>query len=123
AARAWLATVDVTTADRRNVATALQVALTVDGMQALGVAPASIAGFSAEFLTGIAGQESRSRRLGDVGADAPTPWGWGGVPPHVVVLLYAAKGGLAALRQQVESAAFAQAFTLPRVLDTTDMGG
>ena len=46
AARAWLAAVDVTTADRRNVATALQVALTVDGMQALGVAPASIAGFS-----------------------------------------------------------------------------
>ena len=123
AARAWLAAVDVTTADRRNVATALQVALTVDGMQALGVAPASIAGFSAEFLTGIAGQESRSRRLGDVGPDAPTQWAWGAVPPHVVVLLYAAKGGLAALRQQVESAAFAQAFTLLRVLDTTDMGG
>jgi deferrochelatase/peroxidase EfeB len=123
AARAWLAAVGVTTADRRNVATALQVALTVDGMQGLGVAPATIAGFSAEFLTGMAGQESRSRRLGDVGPNAPTQWTWGAVPPHVVVLLYAAKGGLAALRQQVETAAFAQAFALLRVLDTSDMGG
>ena len=41
----------------------------------------------------------------------------------MVVLLYAPKGGLAALRQQVESAACAQAFALLRVLDTTDMGG
>ena len=123
AARAWLAAVDVTTADRRNVTTALQVALTVDGMQALGVAPAAIAGFSAEFLTGMAGQDSRSRRLGDVGPNAPSQWAWGAVPPHVAVLLYAAKGGLAALRRQVETAAFAQAFALLRVLDTTDMGG
>jgi len=123
AARAWLAAADVTTADKRNVATALQVALSVEGMQALGVAPATIAGFSAEFLTGIAGQASRSRRLGDVGTNAPGNWIWGADPAHVVVLLYAAKGGLAALRQQVETAAFAQAFTLLRVLDTTDMGG
>jgi Dyp-type peroxidase family len=123
AARAWLAAVTVTTADQRNVAAALQVALAAEGMQALGVAPATIAGFSAEFLTGIAGQESRSRRLGDVGPNAPGRWAWGAVPPHAVVLLYAAKGGLAALRQQVETAAFAQAFALLRVLDTSDMGG
>ena len=49
--------------------------------------------------------------------------GLGAVPPHVVVPLYAPKGGLAALRQQVELAACAQAFALLRVLDTTDMGG
>jgi Dyp-type peroxidase family len=123
AARAWLSAVDVTTADRRNVAAAVQVALSVEGMQALGVAQASIAGFSAEFLTGMAGQESRSRRLGDVGPNTPGNWAWGAIPPHVVVLLYAAKGGLATLRQAVETAAFAQAFTRVRVLDTTDMGG
>ena len=122
-ARAWLAAVDVTTADRRNVAAAVQLALTVHGMQALGVAPATIAGFSAEFLTGMAGQESRSRRLGDVGPNAPSQWAWGADPPHLVVFLYAAKGGLAALRQQVETAGFARAFVLLRVLGTTDMGG
>jgi deferrochelatase/peroxidase EfeB len=123
AARAWLSAVEVTTADKRKVTAAVQVALSVDGLQALGVAPAAIAGFSAEFLTGMAGQESRSRRLGDVGSNAPSQWVWGAVPPHVAVLLYAANGGLAALRQQVETAAFAQAFALLRVLDTTDMGG
>lgn len=123
AARAWLAAVDVTTADKRNVVTALQVALSMEGMRALGVSLASIGGFSAEFLTGMAGQESRSRRLGDVGPNAPDQWAWGADPPHLVVLLYAAKGGLATLRQQVETAAFTQAFALLRVLETTDMGG
>ena len=123
AARAWLATVEVTTADRRDVLAAVQVALTVQGMRALGAPAAAIGGFSAEFLAGMAGEESRSRRLGDVGASAPARWAWGAAPPDLLVLLYAAKGTLPTVRQQVQTAAFARAFATPDVLDTTDMGG
>ncbi len=123
AARAWLSAVDVTTADRRGATAALQVALTIDGMRALGVPPALAAGFSAEFLSGVAGEQSRSRRLGDVGPNAPEHWAWGTVPPHVLVMLYAASGGLAVLRRRVETAMFARAFAVPRVLETNDMGG
>ncbi len=123
AARAWLATAPVTTADQRDVAAAVQVALTSAGMHALGVSQAVIDGFSAEFLGGMAGQESRSRRLGDVGINAPSRWEWGAVPPHALLLLYAKPGALASLRQSVETTAFAKAFTTLRVLDTTDMGG
>ena len=47
---------------------ALQVALTANGMRALGVAMTVIDGFSAEFISGMAGEEGRSRRLGDVAA-------------------------------------------------------
>jgi Dyp-type peroxidase family len=120
AARAWLATVPVTTADQRDVAGAVQVALTAAGLQALGT---TIGGFSPEFLSGIAGQESRSRRLGDVGINAPSRWEWGTVPPHALLLLYAKPGTLASLRQSIETAAFAKAFATVRVLATTDMGG
>ena len=56
-------------------------------------------GFSEEFLAGMAADASRSRRLGDVGANAPSEWAWGGRPdcvPHVLVMLYAREGGLEA---------------------------
>jgi Dyp-type peroxidase family len=123
AARAWLTTADVTAADRRNVATAVQIALTADGMRALGAAHDTVAGFSAEFQSGMAGQASRSRRLGDVGHNAPEFWAWGRCPPHVLVMLYASRGGLPGLRRQIETAAFAQGFKVERVLETSDMGG
>ncbi len=41
------------------------------GSEALGVPAGALQGFSAEFLIGLAGEESRSRRLGDVGAEQP----------------------------------------------------
>src|SRR5262249_7493672 len=49
---------------------------------------------SDEFLAGMAGEESRSRRLGDIGADAPAYWRWGGParPPQLPRLLFAPPG-------------------------------
>ena len=79
AARAWLGAAPVTGAATMKPppSTALHVALTAPGLAALGVPEAVIAGFSHEFRGGMA-QESRSRQLGDVEANAPEHWAWGG---------------------------------------------
>ena len=96
AARAWLRAAPVTTAVRTDPpsATALQVAFTREGLDALGVPGAVVRGFSAEFVSGMAGEASRSRRLGDVGVSSPSHWQWGGPGnvPHALVLLYAEPG-------------------------------
>jgi len=90
AARRWLGNAKVTSAVRMDSppTSALQIAFTADGLKALEVAPEAIAGFSAEFLTGMT-EESRTRRLGDVDRNAegrtellsvhlvvPRPMGW-----------------------------------------------
>ena len=73
-----------------RVSRALHIALTAGGMRALGVAESVIDGFSAEFIAGLAGDEGRSRRLGDVGTSAPSLWRWGGPQePHMLLMLYA----------------------------------
>jgi deferrochelatase/peroxidase EfeB len=96
AARAWLRAAPVTTAVRTAPPprTALQVAFTREGLEALAVPAAVVRGFSAEFISGMTGEESRSRRLGDVGGSDPAHWDWGGPGnvPHVAVLLYAGPG-------------------------------
>ena len=77
--------------------TALQVAFTRQGLEALGVAPEDIEGFSDEFIAGMAGETSRSRRLGDFGANDPCGWAWGGsedAVPHLVAMVYARPRGL-----------------------------
>ena len=56
---AWLAEAPVTNASERPAANLLQIALTADGMRSLGVSEQIIAGFSAEFQSGMAGQEAR----------------------------------------------------------------
>lgn len=100
AARAWLATVSITTAERlaERPPTALHIALTCEGLQALGVSTEIMAGFAPEFITGMTGEDSRSRRLGDVGANAPAQWQWGGPGhvPHLLLMLYARRGELEA---------------------------
>ena len=96
AARAWLGARAVTTAVKvprtARPEKALQVAFSWDGLKALGLPP-TVEGFSLEFISGMAGDESRSRRLGDLGASAPSTWYWGapGRVPHVLVMLYAAR--------------------------------
>src|SRR5215469_5111117 len=88
-ARAWLADALVTNASERPASNLLQIALTADGMRSLGVSDQIIAGFSSEFQSGIAGQEGRSRRLGDVGESAPSRWRWGAANrvPDVLIML------------------------------------
>jgi Dyp-type peroxidase family len=127
AARAWLLQAPVTTAVKTKPlpATALQIALTATGLRTLGVAETTLADFSDEFLTGMAGEESRSRRLGDVSANGPASWTWGRPtdPPHLVVLLYAAPGRLAAWTAEVKGALWSTAFGEQACLPTSDMKG
>ena len=67
AARSWLLNAHLTTARELSPppSTALQVAFTAEGLKAFGVPSEAIEGFAPEFVSGMAGDESRSRRLGD----------------------------------------------------------
>jgi Dyp-type peroxidase family len=127
AACAWLAQAPVTTAaDSHPVpSTALQVAFTRQGLEALRVPPQVLAGFSAEFLAGMAGNDNRSRRLGDTGANSPAGWEWGGPDnePHVMVMLFAEPGQLESWRHSVTGPLFQGAFDEIGRLGTSDLGG
>jgi Dyp-type peroxidase family len=128
AARVWLAGAPVSSAREQKPppATALQVAFTAPGLQALGVPPAVMAGFSSEFLSGMTGEESRSRRLGDFGANAPGNWRWGGNPratPHLVVMFFAQPGKLGAWMGALRDRIWESAFHVIHTLETTDLHG
>ncbi len=126
AARAWLGSVvqSVTTIEqlrKQRVSRALQLALTADGMRALGIDVGIIEGFSSEFVSGMAGEEGRSRRLGDVGSSSPSLWRWGGArEPHVLLMLYA-ESGVDAWRLQLK--AELRGLAVLDTLATSDMGG
>ena len=80
-ARAWLGTIAATVTTvgqlrQQRHSRALHIALTAEGMRALDVPSGVIDGFSAEFIAGMAGDEARSRRLGDIGSSAPSRWRW-----------------------------------------------
>lgn len=127
AARQWLNTAPVSSAVTTHPPpdTALQIAFSVQGLRALGVAESIIDGFSDEFIYGMARNENCSRRLGDIGHNAPKYWKWGSSAvdaPHVLLLFYARKGELDAWRATVEGEHFSQAFQLLKHLPTADMG-
>ena len=127
AARTWLAQAPVSSARTQEPppSTALQVAFTCAGLQALGVQPDIVEGFSNEFIVGMASDASRARRLGDLGPNDPAGWQWGGTPerlPHVLLMLYAAPGGLDEWLRSV-LAQCAQGFEALGCLDTSDMDG
>ena len=91
AARRWLRDVlpDISLGEARPATSALNVAFTARGLERLGLAPVTSAGFSLEFLEGITSAH-RSRLLGDEGAAAPAHWTWGGPDgPEVHALLLA----------------------------------
>ena len=127
AARSWLKNAPITTAVKLSLAptTALQVAFTCEGLQALGLAEDVVQEFSPEFLSGMAGLESRSRRLGDVGASAPQLWRWGGPHnvPHMMAMIYAEKDLLDEWTQTVQGPTWTAAFELLDCLPTSDLGG
>lgn len=126
AARAWLAKLPVTSASNKNPPPnqSLQVALTCEGLRALGVSDDILQGFSVEFVAGMTGDDNRSRRLGDVGDSAPAAWQWGTAKklPHVLLMLYAEPGSLAQWKQAVMKGASA-GFQILSELETTDMDG
>ena len=127
AARAWLCNAPVTTAVTMTPPpdVALQIAFTAKGLRRLGVPETALAQFSDEFITGMAGEPSRSRRLGDIGADAPGHWDWGGSEaelPDLVVMLFARRGQLATWEQACAGPDWNRAFTLRSRLPTNDIG-
>jgi deferrochelatase/peroxidase EfeB len=127
AAKHWLNTAPVTSAVQTSPQPdkALHIAFSVQGLRIMGLKEAVIESFSDEFIIGLSGDESRSRRLGDVGANAPKHWSWGGDAhqiPHIVLLLYAEKGGLPAWRATVENNDFLSAFQVLSQLPTLDSG-
>jgi deferrochelatase/peroxidase EfeB len=115
AARAWLKSFRPTViADlKTRLQSAVHIAVSAPGLRALGVEEAVIGGFSQEFVDGMAADPARSRRLGDLGANAPAGWAWGGpgAEPHLVLLLFADTDGLGPLREALINPAFEAAFT------------
>lgn len=125
AARAWLAAAPVTSAVRSKTlpSTALQVALTSEGLQALAVAPEIIGEFSHEFIVGMSADPNRSMRLGDVAHNAPEQWWWGAPNnvPHVLVMLYALPGELESFQQSIK-AQLSAGFDELKCLSTSALG-
>ena len=126
AARAWLRAAPVTSALTMDPPppTALQVAFTALGLSELGVPSSVIAGFSPEFITGMT-EESRTRRLGDVGSNAPAQWSWGydSDLPHLVVMFFAEPPGLTTFIQGATGPNWSRAFEEMRWLKTADLDG
>lgn len=126
-ARLWLDQAPVTSAEERSPvpSTALQVAFSRQGLESLEIPEHIIEGFSAEFLSGMAGDANRSRRLGDTGANAPGAWEWGGKSgvPHLVVMLFAEPGRLEGWQESATGRLFQHAFDEVGRLTTSDLGG
>ncbi len=127
AARAWLEFAPISTAEEssRPPLTAMQVAFTREGLQAIGLSEDLLGGFSAEFLSGMTGQESRSRRLGDIGSNSPQSWQWGrpGNVPHVLMMIYAQPGQIDGWTQTIQNGVWSTAFEVMDRLSTSDLGG
>lgn len=125
AARAWLHQAPVTTVAQlaQHQDRALHIAISAAGLRNLKVPDAVMAGFSPEFLAGMTGDESRSRRLGDIGPNARALWRWGGDgEPDLLILLYATEGQLAAWQNQLTEDISRNGFELIEALATSNMG-
>jgi deferrochelatase/peroxidase EfeB len=122
----WLESAPVTTAEVKNPppSRALQIAFTVQGLKKLQLPDDVISGFSAEFISGMTGEDNRSRRLGDIGSNAPDNWLWGsqGLLPDVVVLVYAESDIFEEWKNTIKSQLMSSGCTVLHTLSTTDMG-
>lgn len=87
-ARQWLTNLsaDVTPAAARPTDVAVNVAITMTGLRALGVPDPELATFSHPFRTGMTTPHRRAV-LGDVDAAAPDRWLWGGPSTRAIDLL------------------------------------
>lgn len=127
AARSWLGSAPVTNAATQDSPppTALHIAFTPSGLDRFGVPAAVLAAFSPDFLGGMT-EASRSRRLGDIGSNAPDHWEWGGgaaTVPHLLVMFFAEPGGLANFMQRSTGPAWDAGFETIRRLNTADLDG
>lgn len=123
----WLKQVNVSsaTSGQRPPDTALQIAFSPSGLTELGLADDVLHQFSDEFISGMNSDENRSRRLGDVGTNAPSHWRWGNHDKdqiHIALLLYALEETIEAYLIQVQDEAFKRAFAVAHVLPTDTLG-
>lgn len=92
AAQAWIRSLrtEVTPADPKPSASALQIAFTCEGLRALGLREDTLRTFDRAFWEGMSAPY-RQRILGDDGESAPEHWQWGNeaVPVHAMVMLFA----------------------------------
>lgn len=93
AAKRWLTHIvsQITSAKRRRGDDELpgsqtNIAFTLSGMEKLGLPPETLSVFPREFQMGMAAPE-RSRRLGDLDANAPETWQFGGPKTPAIDLL------------------------------------
>jgi deferrochelatase/peroxidase EfeB len=129
-ARAWLRAQapKVTRFDQvgggQRLTRALQIAFTATGLGKLGLDPAVVEQFSPEFAVGLADDPSRSRRLGDTGANDPAKWQWGrgDAEPHVLLMLFEEGDQITALAERLRDEALASGFSSGIILDSGDMG-
>lgn len=103
-----------------------QIAFTARGLRALGVADSTMQGFSPEFLEGMGSDENRSRRLGDIGANAPSNWHWGvgdKEPDILLIVLATDTAKVEALAEAMLADAKASGLAEIDTLPSTDMHG
>jgi deferrochelatase/peroxidase EfeB len=128
AARRWLrdlAPASLARLSTERVEETYQIAFTAAGLRVLGVDEAIVQRFSPEFVEGMAGDENRSRRLGDTGANAPSNWNWGvgEREPHILLILLSSdfkrhETFAAQMQKQAQDAGLSVIAVLP----TSDMG-
>jgi deferrochelatase/peroxidase EfeB len=127
AAWRWLAAAPISTAEAQNPppTQALQIAFTRQGLSKLGVPEQILNGFSAEFLSGVSGDDNRSRRLGDIAANSPDSWSWGAKNsvPDVVAMIYAVPEQFEEWKGKFQGELSQSGFVLLQCLPTSDMGG
>jgi Dyp-type peroxidase family len=91
-ARTWLRALaaEITTGDGKDEHSSLNVAMTFDGLQALGLDQRALTTFPIAFQEGMA-SEKRSRVLGDTRDSAPSAWRWGNAstPVHILLMVFA----------------------------------
>jgi deferrochelatase/peroxidase EfeB len=127
AASSWISHAPISSAELRNPppSRSLQIAFTHQGLRGFGVSDEILSGFSAEFLSGMAGDDNRSRRLGDIGANSPEYWLWGGADstPDMVAMLYSTPEQFEIWKQEIQTELSQSGFTLLTCLPTSDMDG
>ncbi|MEZ5831837.1 MAG: hypothetical protein R3D05_11710 [Dongiaceae bacterium] len=129
-ARAWLRTQwsSVTRFDQvggeNRLTSARQIALTAAGLRKLGLDEELMVQFAPEFAIGLADDPSRSRRLGDIGANDPARWTWGSgeSEPDVLLMVFEESEQVRSLTENLRDEALAAGFTGARILDSSDMG-
>jgi deferrochelatase/peroxidase EfeB len=126
AARQWLRGLAPASLANGRVKETYQVAFTAAGLRKLGVGEKIMEGFSPEFVEGMAGDENRSRRLGDIGENAPEKWLWGvgDREPHILLILLASDDArLRGLVDKMLAQAEGSGLSTVDILPTSDMGG